>query len=146
MIASSDWTSAEPSPDIYIGKSNSGHSIRMDATPQHTEGPSPMEMVLTALCGCTSVDVVHILQKKRQPLESLTVSADAEQRKDPPNYFTKIRLVYTVRGQSGQLLSRKAVEDAVALSKDKYCSVSAMLENTAEIDFVIDYNGIEPLP
>lgn len=146
MIARSDWTSTEPSPDIYIGKTNSGHSIRMDTTPQHTQGPSPMEMVLTALCGCTSVDVVHILQKKRQPLASLTVSAEAEQRKEPPNYFNKIRLVYTVRGENGQPLSRKAVEDAVALSKDKYCSVSAMLEKSAEIDFVIDFNDVEPLP
>lgn len=145
MIARSDWSSAEPSPDIYLGKTDSGHTIRMDASPQHT-GPSPMEMVLTALCGCTSVDVVHILQKKRQPLESLTVSAEAEKRKDPPNYFTKIHLTYTVRGQNGQPLSRKAVEDAVALSKDKYCSVSAMLEKSAEIDSVIDYNDVEPLP
>lgn len=146
MIARSDWSTAESNPDIYLGQSQSGHSIRFDVSPQHAEGPSPMEMVLTALCGCTSVDVVRILQKKRQPLESLTVSAEAEQRKDPPNYFDKIRLVYTVRGQNGQPLSRKAVEDAVALSKDKYCSVSAMLEKTAEIDFVIDYNDVEPLP
>jgi putative redox protein len=92
------------------------------------------------------VDVVHILQKKRQPLASLTVSATAEQRTESPSYFTKIKLVYSVRAEAGGQLSRKAVEDAVALSKDKYCSVSAMLEKSAEIDFVIDFGGLEPLP
>ena len=146
MIARSEWTSAEPNPEIYIGHSQSGHAIRLDTSHEHTEGPSPMEVVLVALCGCTSVDVVRILKKKRQPLGSLTVSAEAEQRTESPNYFTKIRLVYAVRGEAGQPLSRKAVEDAVALSKDKYCSVSAMLEKTAEIDFIIDFNDVEPLP
>ena len=146
MIARSEWKSTETSQDIYIGHSQSGHTIRFDATKEHVEGPSPMEAVLMALCGCTSVDVVHILQKKRQPLAHLTVSATAEQRTEPPNYFTQIQLVYKVTAETGQQLSRKAVEDAVALSKDKYCSVSAMLEKSAEIDFVIDYDGVEPLP
>ncbi len=146
MIARSEWTSTEASPDIYIGHSQAGDSIRLDATREHAEGPSPMEVVLVALCGCTSVDVVHILQKKRQPLAHLTVSATAEQRTEPPNYFTKIRLVYAVTPEAGGQLSRKAVEDAVALSKDKYCSVSAMLEKSAEIEFVIEYVGGEPLP
>jgi putative redox protein len=146
MIARSEWTSTEPSPDIFIGHSQSGHTIRFDATKEHAEGPSPMEAVLMALCGCTSVDVVHILQKKRQPLANLQVSATAEQRTEPPNYFDKIRLVYAVTSENGAQLSRKAVEDAVALSKDKYCSVSAMLEKSAEIEFVIEYVGAEPLP
>jgi putative redox protein len=146
MIARSEWTSTEVSPDIYVGHSQSGHTIRFDATKAHAEGPSPMEAVLMALCGCTSVDVVHILQKKRQPLASLVVSADAVQRAEPPNYFTQIRLMYAVRAAEGERLSRKAVEDAVALSKDKYCSVSAMLEKSAEIDFVVDFGGVEPLP
>jgi putative redox protein len=146
MIARSEWVSTEASPDIYIGHSHSGQTIRFDATKEHAEGPSPMEAVLMALCSCTSVDVVHILQKKRQPLASLTVSADAAQRTESPSYFTNIRLVYTVRVFEGARLSRKAVEDAVALSKDKYCSVSAMLEKSAEIEFVIDYAGVEPLP
>ncbi len=146
MIARSEWTSTEASPDIYIGHSQSGHTIRFDATREHTEGPSPMEAVLMALCGCTSVDVVHILQKKRQPLATLTVSATAEQRLESPSYFTKIKLVYSVTAEASAQLSRKAVEDAVALSKDKYCSVSSMLEKSAEIEFVIDYGDAEPLP
>jgi len=92
------------------------------------------------------VDVVRILQKKRQPLASLIVSTTAEQRTESPTYFTKIQLVYKVTAEAGGQLSRKAVEDAVALSKNKYCSVSAMLEKSAEIDFVIDFDGAEPLP
>ena len=144
MIARSEWTSTEPNPDIFLGHSQSGHVIRFDASPQHAEGPSPMEAVLMALCGCTSVDVVSILKKKRQPLASLTVSATSEQQPEPPRYFNKITLTYTVRAEGGVPLSRKAVEDAVALSKDKYCSVSAMLEKAAKIDFVIDFAGVEP--
>jgi putative redox protein len=145
MIASSKWTSTEANPKIFLGLSQSGHTIRFDTTPEHAEGPSPMEAVLVALCGCTSVDVVSILKKKRQPLAELTVSATAEQRAEPPTYFTKIRLVYAVTPDAGQQLSRKAVEDAVALSKDKYCSVSAMLEKAAEIEFAIEYVGGEPV-
>ena len=145
MIARSEWTNTDRNPMGYTAHSESGHAIRFDTSPEHLEGPTPMEVVLMALCGCTSVDVVSILKKKRQPLASLTVSADAEKRPEPPNYFAKIKLVYTVRAEAGTQLSRKAVEDAVALSKDKYCSVSAMLEKSAEIDFTIDFDGAEPL-
>jgi putative redox protein len=94
-----------------------------------------MEAVLMALCACTSVDVVSILQKKREPLISLTVSATAEQAAAPPRVFTRIRLVYLVGGA----VSKKAAEDAVALSKNKYCSVSKMLEKAVQIDLTIEY-------
>ena len=94
-----------------------------------------MEAVLAALCGCTSVDVVSILQKKREPITGLTVSATAEQAPAPPRVFTQIRLVYRISGE----VSKKAAEDAVALSKNKYCSVSLMLEKAAEIDYSIEY-------
>jgi putative redox protein len=101
-----------------------------------------MEAVLMALCGCTSVDVASILQKKRQGLTGLRVTATAEQAETPPQVFTKIRLTYAVSGQ----LSRKAVEDAVALSKEKYCSVSKMLEKAAAIEHEIVYPDGEPEP
>jgi putative redox protein len=146
MIASSKWTSTEPNPDIFLGQSQSGHIIRFDASPTHANGPSPMEAVLAALCACTSVDVVSILRKKRQPLASLVVSAVAEQPTEPPRFFNKIRLTYAVKAEAGVQLSRKAVEDAITLSKDKYCSVSAMLETKAEIDFVAEFENGEPLP
>ena len=130
MIASAKWKNGE----LYEGKSQSGHAILMDAAAEHKAGPSPMELVLTALCGCTSVDVVSILQKKREPLEGLTVSAEAEQAPEPPRTFTKIHLTYRIKGK----VSRKAAEDAVSLSKNKYCSVSKMLEKAATIDYSIE--------
>ena len=146
MIARSEWKSSDRNPKGYTAYSQSNHALRFDVSPEHTEGPSPMEAVLMALCGCTSVDVVNILKKKRQPLASLTVFATAEQATEPPNFFTKILLTYAVTADAHGPLSRKAVEDAVALSKDKYCSVSAMLETRADITFEIDFGGQEPLP
>jgi putative redox protein len=131
MIASAEWKEGPQ----YDGRSESGHIIRFDTDKAHTMGPSPMEAVLTALCACTSVDVVSILQKKREPITSLVVSAEAQQSPAPPRVFTDIRLVYRIGGT----VTRKAAEDAVALSKNKYCSVSKMLEKSAKIDFVIEY-------
>ncbi len=85
------------------------------------------------LCGCTGSDVISILRKKREPFTSLEVSAVAERASDFPKVFTKIALTYRIRGA----VNRKAVDDAVRLSKEKYCSVSAMLEKTAEISYSI---------
>ena len=131
MIASAEWKQGM----LFEGRSQSGHTITFDTTPEHAAGPSPMEAVLAALCGCTSVDVVSILQKKREPITGLTVSATAEQAPAPPRVFTNIHLVYRIAGQ----VSKKAAEDAVALSKTKYCSVSLMLDKVAEIDYSIEY-------
>lgn len=131
MIASAEWKQGQ----LFEGRSQSGHAITIDATAEHTAGPSPMEAVLAALCACTSVDVVSILEKKREPITGLTVSADAEQAAAPPRVFTRIHLTYRIRGN----VAKKAAEDAVALSKNKYCSVSKMLEKSAEIAFSIEY-------
>jgi putative redox protein len=133
MIASVDWSEGM----LYDGKSQSGHILHFDASADHHAGMSPMEAVLTALCGCTSMDVVSILQKKREPLTSLTVAADAEQAAEPPRVFTRIHLTYKIHGN----VSRKAAEDAVALSKNKYCSVSKMLEKAAAIDYSIELDA-----
>ncbi len=132
MIASATW---KPGSKQYEGRSESGHTLLFDTDAAHTLGPSPMEAVLAALCGCTSVDVVSILEKKRQPITSLVVSAVAEQAPAPPRVFTHITLTYRVGG----VTDRKAVEDAVALSKNKYCSVSKMLEHATKIDYTIEY-------
>jgi putative redox protein len=138
MIAHSEWKQ----DNIFEGIAENGNTILFDAEAAHTHGPSPMEAVLMALCGCTSVDVVSILKKKRQALTGLRVSATAEQADTPPRVFTKIKLRYAVSGK----LSRKAVEDAVALSKNTYCSVSKMLEKTAAIDYEIVFVDGEPEP
>jgi putative redox protein len=131
MLATVTWLHDQQ----YDAVSHSGHHVTMDADAAHKAGASPMELVLMALCGCTSVDVVSILHKKREPLTSLTVSAVAEQTTEAPRVFTHIRLTYHIGGG----VSRKAAEDAVALSKNKYCSVSKMLEKAATIDYVITY-------
>ena len=144
MIARSEWSSTDPNGSGFTAHSQSGHALRFDTSKEHLEGPTPMEAVLMALCGCTSVDVVSILKKKRQPLAGLTVSAVAEQAAEPPTLFTRIELTYKVTAEAGGQLNRKAVEDAVSLSKNKYCSVSAMLEAKAEIEFKIEYEGEIP--
>src|ERR1700753_1307667 len=119
----------------YDAESHSGNHVTIDADAAHKAGAGPMELVLMALCGCTSVDVVSILHKKREPLTSLTVSAVAEQSAEIPRVFTHIQLTYHIGGG----VSSKAAEDAVSLSKNKYCSVSKMLEKAATIDYVITY-------
>ena len=119
----------------YDAVSHSGNHVAVDAATAHHGGPGPMEMVLMGLCSCTSVDVVSILRKKREPLTSLVVSAVAEQATEAPKVFTHILLTYHISGG----VSHKAAEDAVSLSKNKYCSVSKMLEKSAAIDYVITY-------
>ena len=121
----------------YDAESKSGHHVTLDSDAAHRAGASPMELVLMALCGCTSVDVVSILRKKREPLTSLVVSAEAERADEAPKVFTHIHLTYHMGG----VVSKKAAEDAVALSKNKYCSVSKMLEKAAAIDYEITYEG-----
>src|SRR2546423_7689415 len=120
----------------FDGIASSGHKIIIDG--DKAAGNSPMELVLIGLCGCTGYDVVSILQKKREPFTSLEVRAEAERAADPPSVYTQIKLIYRVGGK----VSHKAVEDAVRLSKEKYCSVSAMLNTTATITHEIEY--VEP--
>lgn len=118
----------------FVGSATSRHSIVIDAAAERTAN-SPMELVLLGLCGCTASDVVSILRKKREPFTGLEVHAHAERANGYPAIYTEIKLTYRVRGP----VSHKAIEDAVRLSKEKYCSVSAMLEKTAKITFSIEY-------
>ncbi len=112
---------------------SSGHAVIMDSS-QTKQGSSPLEYVLMGLCGCTASDVVAILKKKREPFTSLEVSAVVVERApEHPKVFTKISLLYRVEGP----VSRKSVEDAVRLSQQKYCSVSAMIAKSAEITVAI---------
>jgi putative redox protein len=125
------WTDNER----YTGEANSRHAVVMDTAAEKTAN-TPMELVLIALCGCTASDVVGILRKKREPFTHLEVRAEGERASGYPAVYTEIRLSYRIGGK----VSRKAVEDAVRLSKEKYCSVSAMLEKTAKITFDIEYD------
>ena len=135
MKASSTWKPTEANPLEYDVLSDSNHTVHLDAGAQHASGPSPMELVLMGLCGCTSVDVIGILKKKREPVTGLTVSATAEQAAEYPKVFTRIQLVYRVAGD----VSHKALEDAVQLSKTRYCSVSKMLEKSAAIEHILEF-------
>lgn len=119
----------------FLTQASSGHALVVDADRTRNTAPGPMELVLIGLCTCTATDVVSILHKKREPFTSLTVRAEAERAKDPPTVYEKIKLIYTVGGK----VQRKAIEDAVRLSEEKYCSVSAMLQKTAKISTQIEY-------
>ena len=113
----------------FVALASSGHAIVIDSDRQRNTAPGPMELVLLALCACTATDVVMILSKKREPFTGVEVRAEAERAQHPPAVYTAIKLIYTVSGE----VSAKAVEDAVRLSEEKYCSVSAMLKSTARI-------------
>lgn len=109
--------------------SPSGHAMIFDADSASNKAPTPMEMLLMALGACTAVDVVNILEKKRQKLESLEVLCSGERAPDPPKVWTKLEIVFRLRGQ----LEEAAVKRAIELSEGKYCSVSAMLRKTATL-------------
>jgi putative redox protein len=109
----------------------SGHDVALDSDRKHNLAPGPMEMLLAALGACTATDVVIILAKKRQKLGALEVEVSGERAPDPPRVWTKIDMVYRLRGK----LDDAAVRHAIELSEEKYCSVAAMLRKTAKISY-----------
>ena len=121
----------------FLGQTPSGHAVPFDSDRNSNSAPGPMEMLLVALGACTATDVVSILAKKRQHLESLEIVISGERAPSPPAVWVKLELLYKLRGRnaSGGPLDEKAVRDAITLSKDKYCSVSATLAKSAHISF-----------
>jgi putative redox protein len=113
----------------FVGQASSGHAIVLDGSSEKLAA-TPMELVLIGMAGCTAYDVVGILEKKRQAVTGVEVSASAERAAEPPRVFTDIAVEYVVRGRS---IKAKAVEDAIRLSKEKYCSASIMLGKTARL-------------
>jgi putative redox protein len=116
----------------FVHRSATGHALVTD-TPVEAGGgntaPTPMELVIMGLAGCTGVDITSILEGMRQPLRALQVTAEYERADDHPRVFTRIALHYRLQGD----LDPARVARAVALSMDKYCSVSAMLAGRATI-------------
>ena len=113
--------------------SKSGFTLKMDAHPSvggEDDGFRPMELLLVGLGGCTGMDVVSILRKKRQAISGFEIQLHADQAKDFPHVFTNITIKYIIRGQG---VDPKAVERAIELSATKYCSAHAMLEQAATI-------------
>jgi putative redox protein len=103
-------------------------------------GPSPMEAVQAALAGCTGIDVVMILTKMRKKPQSVRITVDGERRAEEPRIYTRLTVTYHVDGPA---VDEAAVRRAVALSEDKYCSVSAMLRPVVALDHRIVLNGRE---
>jgi len=123
----------------FVAESGSGHAMVVDASPEvggRNLGPRPMELVLMGTGTCTAVDVVLILRKARQVVTGCVVELDAERATDDPKVFTKIHFHFIV---SGTGLAVPQVERAIKLSRDKYCSATAMMAKTAEVttDFEI---------
>jgi putative redox protein len=115
----------------FVATSPSGHALTVDSDRDSNKAPGPMELVLLALGACTATDVVIVLEKKRQKLESLEVICSGERAAQPPTVWIKLELFYRLRGQ----LDEAAVKHAIQLSEDKYCSVAAMLKKTASLSW-----------
>lgn len=113
----------------FVGQASSGHAIVVDGSDQKL-GPSPMELLLIGMAGCTAYDVVSILLKKRQTVIGLEVMVRAERAEEHPRVYTDIAVEYVVRGRE---IKPKAVEEAIRLSQERYCSASIMLGKTAQI-------------
>jgi putative redox protein len=118
-----------PGGNRFVSTDSTGHSVVM-SKPDENTGMKPSELILSALAGCSSVDVVGILEKKQTPLSYLEVQVTSEQDADPPWTFRKIFMKFIVKGEG---LTKKSVEQAIKLSEEKYCSVAATLRGEAEI-------------
>jgi putative redox protein len=131
--AQATWTDGER----FVAQASSGHAMVVDSDRHRNSATGPMELVLIGLCVCTATDVVGILRKKREPFSGIHVRAEAERATQAPTVYTSIKLIYTISGH----VSRKAAEDAVRLSEEKYCGVSAMLKCTARITTEVHLSG-----
>lgn len=121
----------------FEGSGSSGFSLPMDTSVEFggdDSGFRPMELVLVGLAGCTAMDVVSILEKKRQEVTGLEVKVSGERADEHPRVYTSVTIEYVVTGHN---LDRVAVERAVELSETKYCSVGAMVSKTAKIESVV---------
>ncbi|MGH9466112.1 MAG: OsmC family protein [Terriglobales bacterium] len=129
-FAAATWTQGEQ----FLTSGTSAHAVLMDSDRDSNQAPGPMEMVLRSLCACLATDIVVILKKTRQTWTSLEVSAEGERASEPPAVYVRIHLRYRI---AGSRVDRSAAERAVALSQEKYCSVLAMLRQSAAVTFTL---------
>jgi putative redox protein len=115
----------------FVAASPSGHAIVVDSDRETNNAPGPMELVLMALGACTATDIVIVLKKKRQKLNQLEVICSGQRAAEPPTVWTKVEILYRLRGE----LDDAAVKRAIELSEEKYCSVAAMMKETAKISW-----------
>jgi putative redox protein len=135
MECTIDW--GGPDGMLFVARTGSGHVAAMDGAPEgggNNLAPRPMEMMLTGAGGCAAYDVVLILKRGRHAVTGCRVKLSAERAETDPKVFTRIHFDFTV---SGRNLPQAAVERAVRLSHDKYCSASAILAKTAEITHAV---------
>jgi putative redox protein len=115
----------------FAATSPSGHTIVVDSDRESNKAPGPMELVLMALGACTATDIVIILEKKRQKMQSLEVICSGERAAEPPTVWVTLEIFFRLRGN----LDDAAVKHAIALSEEKYCSVAATLKKTARLSW-----------
>lgn len=116
--------------DFFIGTPPSGHALLMDAKGERKAAPTPLEMLLVSVAGCTAFDVQSILKKKRQDVTDYRVEITGTRREEHPKAFIMLHIKHIVTGRG---ISEKAVADAIKLSDETYCSVAATVKPTAEI-------------
>jgi len=116
--------------EFFIGTTPSGHAQAIDVKGDSRAAPSPVEMLLVSVAGCTAADVISILLKKRQDIRGYNVEVIGERVDEHPRKFVKFHIHHIVHGRR---VSEKAVADAIELSDTKYCSVAATVRPTAEI-------------
>lgn len=116
--------------EAFVAESASGHAIVTSFSHDQMSAPSPMELLLIALGGCTGADVISILEKKRQRVTAYEIEVRGTRRDEHPRIYTDIEVIHRVRGDQ---IDERAVARAIELSETKYCSVSAMLAATAKI-------------
>ena len=119
----------------FVAESGSGHAVVVDAAPDvggRNLGARPMELVLMGTGTCSAIDVVHILRKARQAITGCTIDLEADRAEEDPKVFTRIRFHYVLTGKG---MAVAQVERAIKLSKEKYCSATAMLAKTAAIEW-----------
>lgn len=122
----------------FVAQSPSGHLMALDSDRSTNGAPGPMELLLVALGACTATDVVSILAKKRQKLDALEIEVSGEPAEEPPRVWTKLEVVYNLRGT----LHETAVQHAIQLSEEKYCAVAAMLRKTAAIAYRVEIDNV----
>lgn len=122
----------------FVAQSPSGHLMALDSDRSTNGAPRPMELLLVALGACTATDVVSILAKKRQKLDALEIEVSGEPAEEPPRVWTKLEVVYNLRGT----LHETAVQHAIQLSEEKYCAVAAMLRKTAAIAYRVEIDNV----
>lgn len=119
----------------FVGQTSSGHAIVMDGDPSvggQNTGPRPMELLLLGAGGCSGMDVISILKKKKQKVSGLEIIVNGKKADDYPKKFTEISLEFIIKGEA---ISEEAVKRAIELSMTKYCSVKATLEGTAKFNY-----------